>query len=130
MPDRTHLASLIEDFRRHGSQTAMVERRGLRTVATSYEQLAGLAGRCARELESRGIRKGDRVVIQGESGSEWIAAFFGCVLRGVVAVPLDATGSEEFTRRVVRETGAKLVFGSAELAHAQALQPLLEPVPG
>src|SRR5712691_8362685 len=100
---RPHLASLVEDFRRHGEQAAIVSRNGLRTGTTSYAALARLAGRCARELESRGIAKGDRVVIWGENGAEWIAACFGCILRGAIAVPLDVAGSAEFAQRVVRE---------------------------
>ena len=113
-PDRPHLASLLKDFERHGEEPAVVARRGLRSVRTSYRELARLAGRCARELESRGIAKGDRVVIWGANGGEWIASFFGCVLRGVVAVPLDTGGAPEFVRRVLEEVSPKLVTGSRE----------------
>jgi len=92
----------------------MVARRGLRSVRTSYGELARLAGRCARELESRSIAKGDRVVIWGANGCEWIASFFGCVLRGVVPVPLDIGGGPEFVGRVIGEVNPKLVIGSRE----------------
>ena len=124
----------------------MVAKHGLRTVRTSYGQLARLAGRYSRALESRGITKGDRVVIWGANGSEWIAAFFGCILRGVIPVPLDAAGSPEFVRRVIQDVSPKLLTGSREQIHAldgavaqiafedfdAALpgEPLLEPVAG
>jgi long-chain acyl-CoA synthetase len=134
---RPHLASLVEDFRRHGEQAAIVSRLGLRARTTSYAALARLAGRCARELESRGIAKGDRVIIWGENGSEWLAAFFGCILRGAIAVPLDSPGSGEFAQRVVREVNPKLIWGGAiegapsfAFEHFEAVlpaEPLLEP---
>lgn len=144
--DRPHLASLVQDLERRGDEPAVVSKHGLRTVRTSYGQLARLAGRYSRELESRGITKGDRVVIWGANGSEWIAAFFGCVLRGVIPVPLDAAGSPEFVRRVIQDVSPKLVTGSREQIHVldglvpqiafedfEATlpgEPLLEPVAG
>ncbi len=144
--DRPHLASLVQDLERRGDEPAVVSKHGLRTVRTSYGQLARLAGRYSRELESRGITKSDRVVIWGANGSEWIAAFFGCILRGVIPVPLDVAGSPEFVRRVIEDVSPKLVTGSREQIHAldravaqiafedfyETLpgEPLLEPVTG
>ena len=112
---RPHLATLIEDFRRHGNDTAIVTYRGNRRMVASYAQLAHLTSRFAGELMRRGIPAGERVVIWGQNGVEWVAAFFGCVLRGVIAVPLDAAGSVEFARRVLFETTPRLVVGDAEL---------------
>jgi long-chain acyl-CoA synthetase len=108
---RNHLGSFVEDFLRYGDQVAVVERRGLRRHSSSYGEVAGLSGRFAAELERRGIRKGDRVLIWGANGAEWIAAFFGCVLRGVLAVPLDAAGSADFAGRVRNEVTPKLIVG-------------------
>jgi len=108
---RTHLASLVEDFRRHGSQTAVVEHRGNRRFATSYADLANLAGRFSAELTQRQVLPGERVVIWGGNSAEWIAAFFGCLLRGVLAVPLDSTGTTEFAARVIADVEPRLVAG-------------------
>jgi long-chain acyl-CoA synthetase len=113
--ERPHLASLLEDFRKHGEQIAIVSRRGLRKQSNSYGSLASLAGSFAAELNARGIHKGDRVLIWGENGAEWIAAFFGCILLGVIAVPIDAGGSRGFAQRVFQEVAPKLVTGSREL---------------
>ena len=111
---RPHLASLVDDFRRHGGQIAIVSRHGLRKEITSYKELADQAGRFAALLNSRGIVKGDRVLIWGENCASWIAAFFGCILRGVVPVPIDVAGSESFAHRVAQEIDPKLVTGSRE----------------
>ena len=117
--DRENLASIVSDFRRHGNQTAVVIRQGLRRHTVTYSELATLAGRFSSELAHRGIVKGDRILIWGPNGPEWIAAFFGCVLRGVVPVPLDDAGSLDFAQRVERDVAPKLIVGSA--AHLTAL---------
>ena len=70
---RPHLASLIEEFRKHASQTAVVAHRGNRRYATTYGDLATLAGRSAAELTRREILPGDRVILWGENSAEWIA---------------------------------------------------------
>src|ERR1039458_3792351 len=112
---RAHLATLVEDFRQHAAETAVVAHRGNRRYATTYGELASLAGRFSAELERRGVAPGDRVVIWGENSAEWIAVFFGCLLRAVIAVPLDAAGTPDFAARVIRDTGPKLVVGDAGL---------------
>ncbi|HZD47781.1 MAG TPA: AMP-binding protein [Silvibacterium sp.] len=112
---RPHLATLIDDFHRHDKGTAIVTYRGNRRIASSYGELADLAGRFAAELTCRQIGLGERVVLWGQNCVEWVAAFFGCVMRGVIAVPLDAAGSPDFARRVVADTSPRLVVGDAQL---------------
>jgi long-chain acyl-CoA synthetase len=114
---RTHLASLVEDFRHHAAETAVVTHRGNRRYRTTYGELAQLAGRFAAELDLRGIPPGERVVLWGANSAEWISAFFGCLLRGVIAVPLDAAGSPEFAVRVVKDVSPKLILGDPNLVH-------------
>jgi long-chain acyl-CoA synthetase len=72
------------------------------------------ASQVARELERRNVQKGDRIIIWGADCAEWVAAFYGCVLRGAVAVPLDKVSASEFARRIVQQTGTRLAFGSIE----------------
>lgn len=112
---RSHLASLVEEFRRHASEIAVVQHRGVRSYCTTYGGLVQLAGRFSGELERREIGPGDRVVLWGENSAEWIASFFGCLLRGAIAVPLDAAGSHEFARRIVKDVSPKLIVGDRDL---------------
>jgi long-chain acyl-CoA synthetase len=112
---RPNLATLVDDFRRHGNATAIVTYRGNRRVVVSYGDLSSLASRFALELTRREIQKGERVILWGQNGAEWIGAFFGCVLRGVLVVPLDAAGSIEFAKRVIEETGPRLIVGDRAL---------------
>ena len=71
-----------------------------------------MAAQFARELESRGIEPGDRVLLWGRNSAEWVAAFFGCILRGAVAVPMDQGATADFAGRVARQVDAKLLVVS------------------
>lgn len=110
---RPHLASLVTDFRNHAKEIAVVSHRGVRRYATTYGALAELAGRFAAELARRNIQPGERVLLWGENSVEWMAAFFGCMLRGVLAVPLDASGSLGFAQRVIEEVNPRLIVADA-----------------
>jgi long-chain acyl-CoA synthetase len=110
---RSHLASLVDDFRRYAPETAVVSHRGLRSYRTTYGELAELAGRFSSELMRRDIGPRDRVLLWGENSAEWIAVFFGCLLRGALAVPLDASGSAAFASRVVSEVTPRLIVADA-----------------
>src|SRR5579863_7580184 len=105
---RDHLATLLDDFRRYGHEVAVVRYQGNRRRVTSYGEIARLAGRFAALLVQRGIGSGDRVLIWAENSAEWIAAFYGCMLRGVLAVPLDAHGAADFAMRVAADVDPRL----------------------
>jgi long-chain acyl-CoA synthetase len=112
---RDHLATLVDDFRRYNREIAVVRYLGNRRRVSTYGEIARLAGRFAALLAHRGIGPGDRVVLWAENSAEWIAAFHGCILRGVLAVPLDAFGSADFASRVASDIKPKLAVGDALL---------------
>ena len=110
MPERQTLLSYLDDYARRGRETVFVDHRGLRTVRWSYERLLREAHRFALELEVRGIKSGDRVLLRGENSPEWAAAFWGCCLLGAVVVPLDKHSTREFVDSVAEQTSAKLTI--------------------
>ena len=112
---RPHLATLVADFRRYGDQIAIVTHRGNRRFSSTYAALAELSARCAAAFEQAGVQPGDRILLWGNNSVEWVAAFFGCILRGIVAVPLDAAGSTDLARRVVAEVQPRLLVGDLAL---------------
>ena len=112
---RDHLATLLDDLCRHDREVAVVRYQGNRRRITTYGEIARLAGRFAALLMQQGIGPGDRVLLWGENSAEWIAAFYGCMLRGVLAVPLDAIGTAEFAMRVAADVAPKLAVGDALL---------------
>src|SRR6266850_2583018 len=111
---RKSLLSFLDDCEKHGSEIALVHRRGLRVSRWSYARLRTTAFQFARELEARNITKGDRVLLWAENSPEWVAAFFGCLLRGVIVVPLDFESAPEFATRVQHQVEAKLILFSGD----------------
>jgi long-chain acyl-CoA synthetase len=107
------LANFVKKYAAHGDEIAVRQRRGYRMESWSYGRIASEANRVARELDSRGIGKGDAILLWGENSAEWIIAFLGCVLCGVVVVPIDHASTMEFACRVAQEVNAKLIFRSA-----------------
>src|SRR5438309_207907 len=121
--ERRSIGEYLGSFLQRGQQHAYVQRRGYRTARWTYRQIAELAFRCARELANRGIAKGERVLIWGPNSAEWVAAFFGCALRGVIVVPMDDAAAPEFALRVAQQVSTKLLVCSRE--HAQNGLPTL-----
>jgi long-chain acyl-CoA synthetase len=111
---RPNLISLFTEFERYAGDIAVVQRRGYRRESWTYAALADVALACACQWRERGIRTGDRVLLWGPNGAEWMAAFWGCLLRGAVAVPMDDGASSEFAARVARETSAQLIVAARD----------------
>ncbi len=110
----------LANFQAHRDERAYGQRRGYRMEWFTYGQVLEAAFSFCRELEARGIGKGDRVMLWGENCAEWIAAFFGCALGGVVVVPMDDGAAAEFAGRVSRQVEAKLWVCSRRHAAEQA----------
>jgi long-chain acyl-CoA synthetase len=107
---RANLISLFVEFARYARDIAVVQRRGYRRECWTYAQLASVAVSCAGMLKEKGIRTGERVILWGPNSAHWVAAFWGCLLRGAVAVPMDDGATAEFAARVARETSARLII--------------------
>ena len=111
---QSSIAGFLDNFLARGQECAYAQRTGYRFTRWSYKRTADTAFQFARELEARGIGKGDRVLLWGPNSAEWVAAFFGCALRGAVAVPMDDAASEDFAHRVYAQTNVKLAVCSRE----------------
>ena len=98
----------LTHFQAHRDERAYGQRRGYRMEWFTYGQVLDMAIAFGRDLEARGIGKGERVMLWGENCAEWVAAFFGCAMRGVVVVPMDDGASADFAARVARQVEARL----------------------
>jgi len=84
--ERRSVVEYLEHFLRRGRECAYVQRRGYRTERWSYRQVAEAAFRFARELEKRGIGKGERVLVWGPNSAEygWLCSSVArCVARSL-----------------------------------------------
>lgn len=121
-PNRQTILSYLEDYLRRGKATMLVRGSGLRRERWSYERVTLTARRLARELEARGVARGERVLLCGENSPEWVAAFWGCLLRGAVVVPLDRESSTEFASSVLQQTGARISLAGRGIAALEHLE--------
>jgi long-chain acyl-CoA synthetase len=94
----------------HARGDFLVYDDGFRSRSYSYAEVARAATGFAARLHELGARKGDKVVFWSENRPEWIVAFWGCLLRGIVVVPIDYRASPDFLARVARIVGAKLLL--------------------
>ncbi len=76
----------------------------------TYAEAARAAAAFAARMREAGIAKGERIVIWGENRPEWIAAVWGCLLEGVVAVPVDFRSSGAIMARIAGIVSAKVVL--------------------
>ena len=112
---RPNLISLFDSFITHGSDVAVIERRGYRRKTLTYRELHATAGAWSQTLAAHGIGQGDRVLLWGPNSGAWISCFWGILLRGAIAVPMDAAASLDFVQRTIASAGVKLILRDASL---------------
>jgi long-chain acyl-CoA synthetase len=117
---RDSLLTLLADCKRFQSDRAIVYSRGYRHISWSYLELASTAALFANALKSRGIAGNDRILLWASNSAEWVAAFWGCLLCGAVAVPMDDSASPNFAARVIRDSQVTLIVASRN-------KPILDP---
>lgn len=76
----------------------------------TYIELDAMAMGVARALSGRGLYRGDRVAILSENRTEYIAAYFGIMRAGFVAVPVNYRFPRKTIHTILEDCGAKLVF--------------------
>ena len=127
--ERRSLVEYLDNFLERGDECAYVQHCGYRIVRWSYGQVAETAFQFARELEHRGIAKGDRVVLWGPNSAEWVTVFLGCALHGVVVVPMDDAATDDFVLRIYQQVTTKLLVCSREHLQSSMAALAIEDLP-
>ncbi len=79
----------------------------------SYAQLDAMAKGVARALLGRGLVRGDRVAILSANRAEYLAAYFGVMRAGLIAVPVNFRFPRRTIHFIIEDSGARLVFCDA-----------------
>jgi long-chain acyl-CoA synthetase len=101
---------------RYGQKIALTGKTGFRRETWTYAYLLKTVDCFASYLHTRGVERGDRVALCAPNQPSWVAAFWGCLIRGAIVVPLDIQSSAEFMAKVIKNTGCKLILGTASTA--------------
>jgi long-chain acyl-CoA synthetase len=95
---------------RDQSQLAIIDLGGKGERYFTYADLDGMARGVARALSARGFARGDRVAILSANRTEFIAAYYGIMRAGFVAVPVNYRFPADTIGFIAHDAGARLVF--------------------
>jgi long-chain acyl-CoA synthetase len=104
-----NLGDLIRRDRDPG-QLAIIDVGGEGERYFTYADVDGLARGVARALSARGFARGDRIAIVSANRAEFIAAYYGIMRAGFVAVPINYRFPANAIDFIARDAGARLVF--------------------
>ncbi len=82
----------------------------------SFAALDAMANGVARALGKRGFARGDRVAILSLNRAEYLAAYYGIMRAGLVAVPVNFKFPQPTIDFILHDAGARLVFCDAARA--------------
>jgi long-chain acyl-CoA synthetase len=82
----------------------------------SYGRFHNLALIVARELQERGVGRGDRVALVLNNSVELAVLYFGCLYRGAVAVPVNPLLHAREVEFILKNAGLRLVVHAPSTA--------------
>src|SRR3989441_1736390 len=105
----TNLGDLIPRDR-DLDKIAIIDLGGRLAREVSYGQLDSMANDVARALSARGLARGERVAILSANRAEYLAAYYGIMRAGLVAVPVSFKFPRSTIHFILKDAGAKLLF--------------------
>ena len=83
-------------------------------ICLSYTESLARIRAAARWLNSKGIRKGDKVAVTGKNSPEWTIAFLAVLFTGAIVVPIDYQLKNEELDLLLKASHAKALFVDEE----------------
>jgi long-chain acyl-CoA synthetase len=103
---------LKEIARDAAGEVAILSREDDAVRSYNYGQLYDICLKVAHWLCRAGVGPGDRVAILLENRPQWCFSYFGILLAGAVAVPLDFQYRAEQVRPLLEQTRTRVIFAS------------------
>ena len=107
---RGTLGSLLAESAKRWAEQSALSLYSNEPWSWTYAELWSASLRVASLLRASGVVKGDRVLLWGDNRPEWVAAFFGTLLLGAIAVPIDAQSTEDFLALIQDATQPRYMF--------------------
>jgi acyl-CoA synthetase (AMP-forming)/AMP-acid ligase II len=91
---------------------------------TTYADLRDRASSVAKALVDGGVKSGERVAILAERGPEAVAAYFGALAAGAVAIVINERSRPRQVEYVLRRSGARVLLSSPAILaqHPRAIE--------
>lgn len=132
MDDATQtLTGILAAVAREAPDRVAIIHREEETVSEyTYGRLYRHSLAVAGWLKAQGVQKGDRVAILLENRPEWPMSYFGALLAGAVAVPLDPVSRWDQVQYALEQTQAGIIFTFphgplAQLQHLSFLEKIV-----
>jgi acyl-CoA synthetase (AMP-forming)/AMP-acid ligase II len=110
MPEFQNLGDLI-DRDRDQSRLAVIDLGGEESPCEyCFSELDAMTMGVARALSNRNFTRGDRIAIVSANRVEFLAAYYGIMRAGLVAVPVNYRFPKKTIQFILQDADAKLVF--------------------
>ncbi len=110
MSPMTPLGALYHQADQHPAQVALIAGREV----WSYRQLVIAVDKVAQALHTRGVHKGDRVVLHMGNVVELVIAYYACFRIGAIAAPLNLRLKAPELRSRLQQLRPSLYIGQAQ----------------
>lgn len=104
------LRSVVELGRAHGEKVFLVYEDERVTFEAFHRAVAAMA----RQLQTDGVQKGDRVAVIMRNLPEWVVAFYAAASIGAIVTPLNAWWTGEELEYGLTDSGSKVLMVDAE----------------
>jgi acyl-CoA synthetase (AMP-forming)/AMP-acid ligase II len=104
-----------------------IKNKSLEDQTLSYSELLFRVSSIAQKLRSQGCEKGQRALLVYPSGLDYVEAFLGCLMAGVVAVPVYPPANKKHIPRILailRDCQPKVILST--YAESSKTEELLE----
>ena len=116
MPIHPNLGRCFDASREPGKIAVIDLKDWDQPLEVSYAALDAQCDAVARGLRAKGLKRGDRIGILSLNRIELLAAYFGSMRAGLVAVPISFKLARETVDHIVRDADLRAVFHDRERA--------------
>lgn len=95
-------------------------------VIVSYSRLWNNIKQAAAYFESRGLQKGDRIIVSASKNVDFIYTYFGARLCGIICIPIDPETNATRLKRIVDSAAPSLIIGELRNEERYEVLPFAE----
>ncbi|MFA5075142.1 MAG: AMP-binding protein [Candidatus Babeliales bacterium] len=110
------LTDLLEkNSQNYPNSPAFTMKMGYRNVNFTYKAVFLLAQKTALFLDNNNLKKDDKILIFAPNSPYWGILFWACLLRGIIAVPINIQNTSDQIKKIINQTNAQFIFKSKYL---------------